>query len=324
MVNNANWLLPEGVEEILPTEALRLEMLRRKLIDDFTAKNFSLVMPPVMEFADALLSGTGTELDTQTYKFMDHHTNRMLGIRADITPQVARIDSHYLAHNDVNKLCYSSTVLRTKAAEMGGQRELLQTGVEIFGVADSNADKEVITAMLDALAIAEIGDLTLSLSHVAIYRALAAKQNLSESEEGRLQSILLRKSRPELVALNDSLNDRLSSFVALIGFQGGREVIDAASGSFDGDQGVLDALKELSELVSFVSQSYPKVNIHIDLSDVAGYRYYTGIKHAAYIPGRGRTVAKGGRYDSIGEHFGRARPATGFSLDLKTLVKLAS
>jgi len=324
MVNNANWLLPEGVEEILPTEALQLEMLRRKLIDDFTAKNFSLVMPPVMEFADALLSGTGTELDTQTYKFMDQHTNRMLGVRADITPQVARIDSHYLAHNDVNRLCYSSTVLRTKPAEMGGQRELLQTGVEIFGVADSSADKEVIKAMLDALAIANIENLTLSLSHVAIYRALAAKHKLSESEESRLQSILLRKSRPELVEFNHSLNDKLSSFVALIGMQGGRDVIEEAATYFDAESKVMEALAELKDVVDFVRNDFPDVNIHIDLSDVAGYRYYTGIKHAAYIPGRGRTVAKGGRYDSIGEHFGRARPATGFSLDLKTLVKLAT
>ena len=176
MVNNANWLLPEGVEEILPTEALQLEMLRRKLIDDFTSRDFSLVMPPVMEFVDSLLSGTGRELDTQTYKFMDQHTNRMLGVRADITPQIARIDSHYLAHNEINKLCYSSTVLRTKPAEMGGQRELLQTGVEIFGVADTSADKEVISAMLNAMAIAGVSQLTLSLSHVAIYRHMRQTQ----------------------------------------------------------------------------------------------------------------------------------------------------
>ena len=322
MVNNANWLLPEGVEEILPTEALELEMLRRKLIDDFTAKGFSLVMPPIMEFADALLSGTGTELDTQTYKFMDQHTNRMLGIRADITPQIARIDSHYLAHNDVNRLCYSSTVLRTKPAEMGGQRELQQTGVEIFGVEGTDADKEVIAAMLDALALAKVEQLTLSLSHVALYRCLISRLELSELEEANLQNILLRKSTPELIEFNRALDGKLSSMVTLISLQGGVDVVAEAKNVLPQDRELHLALEELQETIEFVEEAYPEVNIHLDLSDVAGYRYYTGLKHSAYIPGRGRTVAKGGRYDSIGEHFGRARPATGFSLDLKTLVKL--
>jgi len=323
MVNNANWLLPEGVEEILPTEALQLEMLRRKLIDDFTSKGFSLVMPPVMEFVDSLLSGTGRELDTQTYKFMDQHTNRMLGVRADITPQIARIDSHYLAHNEINKLCYSSTVLRTKPAEMGGQRELLQTGVEIFGVADTSADKEVISAMLNAMAIAKVSQLTLSLSHVAIYRALVNQSNLTDLEEERLQSVLLRKSVPELKGLNQDLDGKLAAFIALVELQGGADVIDLARSSLPEHGDIATSLDDLTDVIEFVQQTYPEVNIHIDLADVAGYRYYTGIKHAVYIPGRGRTVAKGGRYDHIGEHFGRARPATGFSLDLKTLVKLS-
>lgn len=324
MVNNANWLLPEGVEEILPTEALKLEMLRRKIIDDFTAKDFSLVMPPVMEFVDALLSGTGKELDTQTYKFMDQQTNRMLGIRADITPQVARIDSHYLSANEVNKLCYSSTVLRTKAAEMGGQRELLQCGAEIFGVAGTSADKEVIAAMLDTLAIAKIPEITLSLSHVGIYRELVAEQGISESQERNLQDVLLRKSIPDLNQLNKQLGDELlTPFVSLINLQGDDKIIQTASNELPNLTAIDQALAELADVVEFITARYQDVNVHIDLADVAGYRYYTGIKHAAYIPGRGRTVAKGGRYDSIGEHFGRARPATGFSADLKTLVKLA-
>jgi len=324
MVNNANWLLPEGVEEILPTEALKLEMLRRKIIDDFTAKNFSLVMPPVMEFVDALLSGTGKELDTQTYKFMDQHTNRMLGIRADITPQVARIDSHYLAGNDVNRLCYSSTVLRAKAAEMGGQRELLQCGVEIFGVADTSADQEVIAAMLDTLNIASVEEITLSLSHVGIYRALVAEQNISEVQELRMRDVLLRKSVPELNELNTQFGgSALAPFVSLINLSGDVSVIDSARSALPNLAAVSQALDELSDVVGFIAESFPNINVHLDLADVAGYGYYTGIKHAAYIPGRGRTVAKGGRYDSIGEHFGRARPATGFSVDLKTLVKLA-
>ncbi len=324
MVNNANWLLPEGVEEILPTEALKLEMLRRKIIDDFSAKEFSLVMPPVMEFVDALLSGTGKELDTQTYKFMDQQSNRMLGIRADITPQVARIDSHYLANNEINKLCYSSTVLRAKAAEMGGQRELLQCGVEIFGVADTSADKEVISAMLDTLALAELKQVTLSLAHIDIYRALVESQGLSLAQEARLQDTLLRKSSPDLNELNQEFgDDLLAPFVVLIDMCGDRSVLQHGASELPKLPSITKALAELGDVIDMLEQDYPSVNVHLDLADVAGYSYYTGIKHAAYIPGRGRTVAKGGRYDRVGEHFGRPRPATGFSVDLKTLVKLA-
>ena len=325
MVNNANWLLPEGVEEILPTEALKLEMLRRKIIDDFNAKGFALVMPPVMEFVDALLTGTGKELDTQTYKFMDQQTNRMLGIRADITPQIARIDSHYLAHNEINKLCYSSTVLRTQPAEMGGQRELLQCGVEVFGVKDTSADMEVIGAMLDTLAIAQISELTLSLSHVGIYRALVAEQGINEAQEIRLRDVLLRRSTPDLADLNLEFGDDvLSPFITLINLNGDSSVIGKARESLPKLAEVDQALSELEQVLALVNASYDDVSLHLDLADVAGYRYYTGIKHSAYIPGRGRTVAKGGRYDSIGEQFGRARPATGFSADLKTLVKLSN
>lgn len=324
MVNNANWLLPEGVEEILPTEALKLEMLRREIIDDFTAKGFSLVMPPVMEFVDALLSGTGKELDTQTYKFMDQHTNRMLGIRADITPQVARIDSHYLANKEINKLCYSSTVLRARAAEMGGQRELLQCGVEIFGVAETSADKEVISAMLDTLAIAKVSDITLSLSHIDIYSALVQQQGVTAVQEVRLRDVLLRKSLPDLAELNKEFgNDVLAPFQVLMDLCGDGGVLDRAAESLPKLTSVEQALADLKDVLRFIELDYGATNVHLDLADVAGYSYYTGIKHAAYIPGRGRTVAKGGRYDRVGEHFGRPRPATGFSVDLKTLVKLA-
>ncbi len=324
MVNNANWLLPEGVEEILPTEAMKLEMLRRKIIDDFSAKGFALVMPPVMEFVDALLTGTGEELDTQTYKFMDQQTNRMLGIRADITPQVARIDSHYLAHNEVNKLCYSSTILRTQPAEMGGQRELLQCGVEIFGVADTRADMEVVAAMLDTLALAQIDNVTLSLSHAAIYRSLVENQGITDQQEIRLRDVLLRRSLPDLNELNKEFGgDILLPFIHLIRLHGDESILEQVASVLPTIPKIEKAISELQQMIEQLNASYGDVNLHLDLADVAGYRYYTGIKHAAYVPGRGRTVAKGGRYDSVGEEFGRARPATGFGIDLKTLVKLA-
>jgi len=319
MVNDANWLLPEGVEEILPDEAIKLEMLRRSVTDDLISRGFQLVMPPVMEFVDSLLTGTGEELDTQTYKFMDQHTHRMLGIRADITPQIARIDSHSLADLDVNKLCYAGTVLRTQPSQMGGQRELLQIGAEIFGVTDESADVEVIEAMLTALTLSKATDITLSLGHVGIYRALLKEQNVSGSLEQDLRDVLLRKSAPDLADLADKLD--VAPFSQLLNLAGPASIVESAKNVFAGNLEIETSLAQL-ELVLNRLSAESDINIHIDLADVLGYRYHTGLTFNAFVAGRGRTVAQGGRYDRIGEQFGRARPATGFSADLKTLVKL--
>lgn len=319
MVNDANWLLPEGVEEILPNEANKLEMLRRSVLDDLSERGFGLVMPPVMEFVDSLLTGTGEELDTQTYKFMDQHTHRMLGIRADITPQIARIDAHYLADNTANRLCYAGTVLRTQPSQMGGQRELLQIGAEVFGVSDESADIEVIEAMLSALRLARAQELTLSLGHVGIYRALLKQQDISEALESQLRDVLLRKSVPDLAELAQKLD--VAPFQKLLSLAGQANVLDEARALFSGDQEVETSLSQLEFVLKHLAKA-KDINIHIDLADVAGYRYHTGFTFNAFVVGRGRTVAQGGRYDRIGEQFGRARPATGFSADLKTLVKL--
>ena len=318
MVKSANWLLPEGVEEILPTEALKLETLRRNVLDDLASRGFQLVMPPVMEFVDALLTGTGEELDTQTYKFMDQHTHRMLGIRADITPQIARIDSHYLAENVVNKLCYAGTVLRTQPAQMGGQRELLQCGAEIFGVEDESADIAVIEAMLGTLSLSNLDEVTLSLGHVGIYRALLNAQSIDASMEEVLRDVLMRKSTPDLLDLSDRID--IKPFQTLISLQGGADILAKARDLLPSNAEVDASLTQLELLVAHLSNA--SVNLHIDLADVFGYRYHTGLKYSAYIDGRGRTVAQGGRYDRIGETFGRSRSATGFSADLKSLVKL--
>lgn len=320
MVNNANWLLPEGVEEILPEEALKLEMLRRSILDDLASRGFQLVMPPVMEFVDALLTGTGGELDTQTYKFMDQHTTRMLGIRADITPQIARIDSHYLTDNEVNRLCYAGTVLRTQPDQMGGQRELLQIGAEVFGITEQSADIQVIEAMLQVLALSNASALTLSLGHVGIYRALLTAQGLDSAEEQVLRGVLMRKSSPDLADLATSID--VTDFQNLIGLQGDASVIDRARDELPDIPEITTSLEQLNSVITHLKSGNDDLNIHVDLADVFGYRYHTGLKYSAYVDGRGRTVAQGGRYDRIGQKFGRSRPATGFSADLKTLIKL--
>ncbi len=321
MVNDANWLLPEGVEEILPEEAAQLEILRRRVLDDLQARNFQLVMPPVMEFVDSLLTGTGESLDTQTYKFMDQHTNRMLGIRADMTPQIARIDAHYLSENEVNRLCYAGTVLRTKPDQMGGQRELLQVGAELFGIEDQSADIEIIDAMLSVLTLSQAKDITISLGHVGIYRALISELDISETTESKLFDNLLRKSAPDMDELDAEVDT--SAFKTLLGLQGGADIATKALDDLPKNKEISNAINELKEVIAHFQQSYPDINLHIDLADVLGYQYHTGLKFYAYVTGRGRAIAKGGRYDRIGEQFGRARPATGFSADLKSLVKLA-
>lgn len=320
MVNDANWLLPEGVEEILPDEAIKLEMLRRDVLDDLIGRGFQLVMPPVMEFVDSLLTGTGEELDTQTYKFMDQHTHRMLGIRADITPQIARIDSHYLADIDINKLCYAGTVLRTRPSQMGGQRELLQIGAEIFGVSDERADIEIIEAMLTTLRLSNAKQITLSLGHVGIYRALLKEQNVSGALEHTLRDVLLRKSTPDIHELASKLD--IAPFIKLLSLAGSAGVIESARAAFSDNSEIAASLAQLELVLSHLSAS-DDINIHLDLADVLGYRYHTGLTFNAFVADRGITVAQGGRYDRIGEQFGRARPATGFSADLKTLVKLS-
>lgn len=320
MVNDARWLLPEGIEEILPSEAMQLEKLRRDVIDSLLSKNFQLVMPPLMEFVDSLLTGTGEELDTQTYKFMDQHTHRMLGIRADMTPQVARIDAHFLAENAVNRLCYAGTVLRAQAEYVGGQRELLQTGAEIFGVSDESADIDIIDAMLGVLYLSSSERFTLSLGHVGLYRALLNLSDIPVHLEAVLFDTLLRKSLPDLMELGEQAN--VEHFISLLKCQGSIEQIGSAHQSLPENAAITAALEQLQRVVAHMQANHPDVQLHIDLADVFGYRYHTGLKFSAFLEGRGRPVAKGGRYDRIGEQFGHARPATGFSADLKSLVKL--
>ena len=325
MVNDASWLLPEGVEEILPEEAIKLELLRRSILDDLSDRGFQLVMPPVMEFVDSLLTGTGKELDTQTYKFMDQHTHRMLGIRADMTPQIARIDAHYLSNSelgggDVNRLCYAGTVLRTQPDQMGGQRELLQIGAELFGVEEESADIEVIDAMLAALALSQASEVTLSLGHVGLYRALLKLNDVPDKLESQLFDTLLRKSYPDLNQLRSQMDT--AAFTTLLNLQGDASVINEALSALPDDPEIASSLQQLQVVVDHLALQHPDIRVHIDLADIFGYRYHTGLKFFAYVDGRGRAVAKGGRYDRIGAQFGRARPATGFSADLKSLVKL--
>lgn len=322
------WLLPDGVKEILPPESWQLENLRRILLDLFYSWGYDLVMPPSVEYIDSLLTGTGNDLDLATYKVTDQLTGRLMGIRADTTPQVARIDAHSLPKTSAARYCYCNSVLHTVPANMLAGRSPMQIGAELYGHSGVGSDIEIICLMLESLYSAGLkGPITLDLGHVAFYRALLKEANLSTDNEVRLYELLQGKRLTEMDMFLAELplsEERRTQFQQLIHLTGGVEVLDEAEAllgklSEDTDQ----ALVELRQLADAITVRYPSVNLFFDLSELRGYNYHSGLVFAAYVPQYGQPIAKGGRYDEIGKDFGRARPATGFSADIKVLCEVS-
>jgi ATP phosphoribosyltransferase regulatory subunit len=328
MRENDRWLLPEGIEELLPPEAAQLERLRRRLLDLFGTWGYQLVETPLMEYLESLLTGTGNDLDLHTFKITDQLTGRLMGVRADMTPQVARIDSHSLKIGAPTRLCYLGAVLRTRPQELGGTRSPLQVGAELYGHAGIESDLEVMSLMAEALQCVGITDLHMDLGHVGIFRGLAREAGLSRETESALFDALQRKARPEVEAVLGEApitDDHRARLVALTDLNGGREVLDEAAVLMRGaGEAVQHAFANLSALAMAASRRLPAVRFHFDLAELRGYHYHTGAVFAAFVPGRGQSIAQGGRYDDIGRIYGRARPATGFSMDLKALVPYAT
>lgn len=311
------WLLPDGIEEVLPSSAARVEDLRRQLLDLYRSWGYQLLITPLVEFTDSLLIGLGTDLDTLTYKLTDQVSGRTMGIRADITPQVARIDAHSLAQEGVSRLCYAGSVLQTRPTSLLGSRLPIKVGAELYGDSSLAADIEIISMMLETVACADLGRVTLDLGHVGIYRSLLADSGLGSEQERAVFDALQRKSLPDLEQVLEPLADA------------GRRQLILELASKHGDLRVLDdvpyaaeAVAELHQVRTAIEQRYPHVDIYFDLGELRGYHYHTGLVFAAYVAGCGQAVANGGRYDDVGEVFGRARPATGFNTDLKALLDL--
>lgn len=321
------WLLPDGMDEVLPPQATRMEALRRALLDLYHRWGYDLVMPPPVEFLDSLLTGTGTDLDLQTFKLTDQLTGRMMGASADVTPQVARMDAHSLKRQGPARLCYCSNVLRAKADQHQGGRSPVQVGVELFGHAGLEADLEILRLALASLATAGAGEIHLALGHIGIYRALVQAADLDRDGERTLFEAIERKSPGETDMLVDSrvADPQLAAMLkALPHLHGGTEVLDEARRVLaDAPPAVAAAFDQLQALCDGVSSEHAEVTLYLDLADLRGYQYHTGMMFAAYVPGYGQALAKGGRYDDTGSAFGRARPATGFSMDLKLLASLA-
>lgn len=326
-MSDDRWLLPEGIDEILPPEAWRLEAVRRRLLDQFRAWGYELVIPPFIEYLESLLTGTGRDLDLQTFKLTDQLSGRMMGLRADITPQAARIDAHRLRTAEPARLCYIGTVLHTRPDGFGGTRSPLQIGAELYGHAGIESDVEILCLMMATLDAAGVADVHLDLGHVGVYRGLARAAGLTPAQESALFDALQRKAEPEIGMLVREL-DLAAPYpellLALAELNGGREVIAQARARLAAAPAdVLAAIDYVEAVARRLADRLPQVPVHVDLAELRAYHYQTGVVFAAFVPGEGEEIARGGRYDDIGREFGRARPATGFSADLKTVLRLA-
>jgi len=327
MKDNKHWLLPEGISEVLPPQAWMLERLRRNLLDLYRSWGYQLVFPPFIEYLDSLMTGAGSDLDLQTFKVTDQITGRTLGIRADITPQVARIDAHQLRRDQPTRLSYLGTVLTSTGSGLAGSRSPLQIGAELYGYAGIEADLEVICLMLESLHLAGMDDLFLDLGHVGIFRGLARQAGLDQGQELALFDALQRKAVPEIQSLVSGFGISIAEgemLTALAWLSGDGAITQAQQALAAAGQEVQRELEQLSRLADLLAARHPELPVHFDLAELRGYHYHTGMVFAAYLPGRGQEVARGGRYDDIGALFGRARPACGFSADLNQLLQLGS
>lgn len=326
MTTNERWLLPQGIEEALPAEAARLETLRRRILDMFASWGYQQVIPPFIDYLESLMTGTGHDLDIQTFKLIDQMTGRSLGVRADMTPQVARIDAHHL-HREISRLCYIGTVLHTRPDGFAGSRSPIQIGAEIYGHAGVESDAEIIELMLTTLETAGLQNIYLDIGHVGIYRGLARQAGLTTEQEAMLFDMMQRKALPEIKVYLDELGiDKKSSsmLLQLPELNGGENTIERATEVLkQASADVLNALDYLKQVTSVLKKRIQNLSLHYDLAELRGYHYQTGVVFAAFVPGQGQEIARGGRYDEIGRVFGRARPATGFSTDLKSLANLS-
>ena len=314
------WLLPEAIEDLLPAEAAQVETLRRRLADEFMRHGYQLVAPPLLEFADALLDDNAADLNLRSFRLVDQLSGRTLALRADITPQVSRIDAHLLNRQGVARLCYCGSVLHTRPAGLYATSEPLQIGVELYGHAGLEADHEVIRLLARTLQLAELPPSRIDVGHVGIFRALTAGIQLAPGLDQQLFEALQTKDVPPLRELTSSLPaDIRYGLLALPDLYGGVEVLAGAAACLPALPEIAHALGDLQRLADELSD----LPLSFDLADLRGYHYHSGVVFAAYCAASPAAVALGGRYDSIGARFGRARPATGFSLDLRALARLS-
>lgn len=314
-----NWLLPEYIEDVLPAEAMRIEILRRKLLDLFKVHGYQYVIPPMIEYMESLITGVGHGLDLATFKVVDQLTGRLMGVRADMTPQAARIDAHLLNHEGVTRLCYAGSVLRTKPDGLAQTREPLQIGAEIYGHAGIESDIEIQRLLIKALRAIGADEIHLDLSHVNVFGSLIELSQVNAELEQELYSALQSKDKTAVASLTKGLDHTTrEALLNLTELNGDKTILAKALQVLPATPAIQCALESLQQ----VSETIDKLGVSVgfDLSELRGYNYHSGIVFAAYAKGYKGPLALGGRYDEVGQSFGRARPATGFSLDLRGVV----
>lgn len=315
------WLLPESIEDVLPAEACRIEAMRRAVLDEFALHGYELVMPPLLEYVESLLTGSGRDMDLRTFKLVDQLSGRTMGVRADITPQVARIDAHLLNRRGVARLCYCGSVLHALPSGLIATREPLQIGAELYGHAGIEADAEVIRLLARALGLAGVAATRIDLGHVGVFRALAARGGLEAGLELELFAVMQAKDLPALRELVGGVPEPVrSALLALPECYGGLEALERVLELNRGDGEIAQAVGDLRRLASKLAD----LPVSFDLADLRGYHYHSGVVFAAYCEDHPGAIALGGRYDEVGKAFGRGRPATGFSMDLRVLARLAA
>jgi ATP phosphoribosyltransferase regulatory subunit len=314
-----NWLLPEYIEDVLPAEAARIETLRRTLLDLFKVHGYQYVIPPMLEYMESLITGVGHDLDLATFKVVDQLTGRLMGVRADMTPQAARIDAHLLNHQGITRLCYAGSVLRTKPDGLAQTREPLQLGAELYGHEGVASDIEIQRLLIKALQAIGIDQLHMDFSHVNIFGSLIEASQIASQLEQELYAALQSKDQSSVAALSQHLDKTTrEALLHLTELNGDKSILVKAAKVLPAIPAVQEALANLSQ-VSTALESL-NVTVSFDLSELRGYHYHSGIVFAAYAQGYKGPLALGGRYDEVGQAFGRARPATGFSLDLRGVV----
>ena len=316
-----NWLLPEYIADALPQEAAQIERLRRAVLDLFRVHGYELVMPPMLEYLDSLLTGSGSDLTLRTFKLVDQLSGRTLGVHADMTPQVARIDAHLLNRQGVTRLCYCDSVLHTLPASQSASREPIQLGAELYGYGGIEADIEAVRLMAGALKMAGTPASRIDIGHVGVFRALVQSADLDSEAEASILQLLQIKDIPGLRENCANMAEPYrSAFMRLPELYGGPDLLDAAARELPALPEITAALQTMQRL----QDAMPELPLSFDLADLRGYHYHNGVVFAAYYPGYPSAIARGGRYDGVGKVFGRARPATGFSMDLREVARLAA
>lgn len=314
-----NWLLPEYIEDVLPAEAARIEQLRRSLLDLFKVHGYQFVIPPLLEYLESLITGVGHDLDLATFKVVDQLSGRLMGVRADMTPQAARIDAHMLNNKGVTRLCYAGSVLRTQADGLAQTREPLQIGAELFGHAAVESDIEIQGLMVKALQLMGVQALHVDFNHVGIFASLINQGRITVPLEQSLHAALQSKDRVSVTSLTDGMDETLrDALISLVELNGNIEVLDEAQKRLPATAEIKQALGDLRRAGEHMASL--GVNACYDLAELRGYHYHSGMVFAAYADGYSGPLALGGRYDEVGSAFGRARPATGFSMDLRGIV----